>query len=79
VGDEKPLSPAVGDRVLATDAHGTDHNVTVTEAPHRGHSMAVIGLRFDDLPAHQHTTMIWPLDAVRPLPALGIQEGGTHE
>lgn len=55
----------VGEPAIATDYAGNEHNVTITEAPHRGHSMAVIGIRFDDLPAHQHTTMIWPLAAVR--------------
>ena len=63
-----PFSPAVGDAVIAIDAYGNEHRVTVTEAPRRGHSMAVIGLRFDDLPAHQHTTLMWPLSAVRPVP-----------
>lgn len=56
----------VGDHAIATDASGTDHRVTVSKAPWRGFSMAVIGLTFDDLPATHHSHTIWPLDAVRP-------------
>lgn len=63
-----PYHPEPGDHAIATDAHGTDHNVTITQAPYRGHTMVLVGLRFDDLPAHQHTTMVWPLTAVRPRP-----------
>lgn len=59
----------IGDHATATDAYGTEHQVTVTKPPWRGPTMAVIGLRFDNLPAHQHTTIVWPLSAVRPVPS----------
>jgi hypothetical protein len=63
--DEKPFNPAVGERVIATDASGHGHEATVSKAPWRGHSMVVVGLHFDHFPATQHCDIVWPLSAVR--------------
>lgn len=59
-------NPQVGDIVLARDSSGHHHRVIVTKAPWRGHSMAMITIRFTHLVGDDRETP-WPLDATRPI------------
>lgn len=55
-----------GDKAIATDAFGQEHEVTIVEAPFRGHTMACVGITFDDFNDGNHAPSVWPLSAVRP-------------
>ncbi len=73
--DDRPFNPAVGDLVIATDAHGNDHEVRVVRDPWREQAKTFVKVTvvFDS-----GDMMPWPLSAVRPVPALGIQEGESQ-
>lgn len=62
--EPKPFNPAIGDRVIATDAFGRDREVTVVEEPWRGHSMVMVTICYG--PA-SGDVMPWPLTALRPM------------